>query len=81
MTLCNKSLELNSLYAKVLEAVYTKYEKRLVELISLDAKSRYLALRRQIPDVDSIIPQYHIASFLGITAVQLSRIRKKIDPN
>lgn len=79
--LCENNIQLNALYSKVLEGVYTKYEKRLVELISLDAKGRYLALRKQIPNVDTIIPQYHIASFLGITPVQLSRIRKKIDGN
>lgn len=68
----------NLLYANILEGLYVKYERRLVELISLDAKDRYLALREQIPEVDRLIPQYHIASYLGITAVQLSRIRKNL---
>jgi hypothetical protein len=54
-----------------------KYEKRLVELISQNAKERYSALQKQIPEVDELIPQFHIASYLGITPVQLSRIRKK----
>lgn len=76
---CNSNSKLNDLYTKILEALYIKYEKRLVELISLDASERYIALRNQIPHVDKLIPQYHIASYLGITAVQLSRIRKKID--
>ena len=75
------NLEINRLYSKVLEMVYIKYEKRLVELISLDAKDRYLELKKQIPNVDEIISQYHIASYLGITSVQLSRIRKKIAIN
>ena len=79
MSECKSNPKLNDLYTRILEALYVKYEKRLVELISLDASERYLALRKQIPNVDSIIPQYHIASYLGITAVQLSRIRKKID--
>lgn len=79
MNLCEKNHGLNKLYTSVLEEVYTKYENRLVELISLDAKERYLELRKQIPEVDDLIPQYHIASYLGITAVQLSRIRKKMD--
>lgn len=78
MALCNKDPLVNKLYARVLEEVYVKYEKRLVELISLDSKERYLELRRQVPNVDELIPQYHIASYLGITAVQLSRIKKKI---
>ncbi|MFG6688089.1 Crp/Fnr family transcriptional regulator [Mariniflexile sp. HNIBRBA6329] len=77
--LCKKNESLNMLYSKVLESTYTTYEKRLVELISLDAKDRYLELQKQIPNVDELIPQYHIASYLGITPVQLSRIRKKND--
>ena len=79
MTLCNNNEGLNSLHSRVLEFVYMKYEKRLLELISLNATDRYLALRKQISKVDELIPQYHIASYLGITPVQLSRIRKKID--
>ncbi|WP_242119159.1 Crp/Fnr family transcriptional regulator [Aestuariivivens sediminicola] len=79
MELCKQSSQVNRLYTKVLEMLYTKYERRLVELISLNATDRYLALRAQIPELDIIIPQYHIASYLGITAVQLSRIRKKMD--
>jgi len=77
--LCKTNQAIAMLYSKVLESVYVMYEKRLVELISLDATHRYLELRKQIPNVDNIIPQYHIASYLGITPVQLSRIRKKID--
>ncbi|WP_242087193.1 Crp/Fnr family transcriptional regulator [Aestuariivivens sediminis] len=79
MALCSENSQINTLYTKVLEILYSKYERRLVELISLNAKDRYLALRDQIPNVDIIIPQYHIASYLGITAVQLSRIRRKMD--
>jgi CRP-like cAMP-binding protein len=81
MELCKRNEQVNMLYSKVLEVVYVMYERRLIELISLDAKGRYLALRKQIPTVDELIPQYHIASYLGITPVQLSRIRKKLDTN
>jgi len=79
MELCKKYESVNMLYSKVLESIYIMYEKRLVEMISLDAKERYLELRKQIMHVNDIIPQYHIASYLGITPVQLSRIRKKND--
>ncbi|MFD0988776.1 Crp/Fnr family transcriptional regulator [Mariniflexile jejuense] len=77
MELCKKYDDLNTLYTKIIETVYITYEKRLVDLISLDAKDRYLELRNEIPNVETLIPQYHIASYLGITPVQLSRIRKK----
>lgn len=76
--LSKKNIAVSNLYSRLLEFIYIKYEKRLVELISLNAKDRYLELQRQIPEVDALIPQYHIASYLGITPVQLSRIRKKI---
>ncbi|WP_372758019.1 Crp/Fnr family transcriptional regulator [Mariniflexile sp.] len=77
--LCKKHESLNILYTKILESVYRVYEKRLVDLISLDAKSRYFELCNQIPNLETLIPQYHIASYLGITPVQLSRIRNKIE--
>ena len=79
MDLCKENSGINTLYSKVLEAVYMKYENRLMDLIALDAKGRYLELRKQVPMVETLIPQYHIASYLGITPVQLNRIRKKLD--
>ena len=81
MKIYHRSDALKNLYAKVLESVYIQYEKRLVDLISLDATQRYLELKKQHPDIDRLISQYHIASYLGITPVQLSRIRKKIGGN
>ncbi|WP_370479709.1 Crp/Fnr family transcriptional regulator [Tamlana flava] len=77
MELHKRSNALKTLYSRVLEKVYMQYEKRLVDLISLDATGRYLELRKQNPNIDDLISQYHIASYLGITPVQLSRIRKK----
>lgn len=43
------------------------------------AETRYINLLNQFPFVTQRIPQYHIASYLGITPESLSRIRKKID--
>ena len=79
MHLCEVDSNLKGLYTKTLEFLYVKHEKRLVESISLNATDRYLELQKQIPNVDELISQFHIASYLGITPVQLSRIRKKID--
>ena len=78
MALCKNNKSINRLFYRVLEKSYITYEKRYVELLSLDAKARYLELRKRIPQVDMLIPQYQIASYLGITPVQLSRIRKKL---
>lgn len=78
MELCKDNLVLKDMQNSILGVLFAQYEKRLVELISMDATKRYLELRKQNPNIDELISQYHIASYLGITAVQLSRIRKKI---
>jgi len=41
----------------------------------LDAEKRYLILREEFPGLEMKIPQYHIASYLGISPTQLSRVR------
>ncbi|MDD7887626.1 Crp/Fnr family transcriptional regulator [Flavivirga sp. 57AJ16] len=79
--LCSKDIHISNLYSKVLERIFIKYEERQLEFISMDATERYLKLRKRISGIDDLIPQYHIASYLSITPVQLSRIRKKIDNN
>ena len=76
--LASKNIELSNLYNVILERLFIRMEKRIFDLSSLDAKQRYLKLRKFIPEIDALIPQYHIASYLNITPVQLSRIRKDI---
>jgi CRP-like cAMP-binding protein len=78
MNLCKTDLNVCVLYAKILEQVYIRYENRSLELMSLNATQRYLKLREQIHNIDDLIPQYQIASYLSITPIQLSRIRKKL---
>jgi len=53
-------------------------EKREISLAQESATDRYLDFQRNYPDLEKRIPQYHIASHLGITPTQLSRIRKKL---
>lgn len=53
-------------------------EQREVSLVLEDATTRYLKLREAHPYIDTRIAQQHIASHLGITPTQLSRIRKSL---
>ncbi len=53
-------------------------EKREIDIVMKDAASRYLELLEQHPDFDKRVPLIHIASHLGITPTQLSRIRKNM---
>jgi CRP-like cAMP-binding protein len=77
--LCRKEFEVGRLYEKALEQVFISYEERNLDLMTLNATESYIKLRKQIPDIDSLIPQYQIASYLNISPVQLSRIRKKLN--
>ena len=50
----------------------------LSKFIRLSAKERYLLFIREYPESLEEIPHYHIANHIGITPVQLSRIRKSL---
>ncbi|WP_246119326.1 Crp/Fnr family transcriptional regulator [Aliikangiella coralliicola] len=52
-------------------------DAREVEIVQEDASQRYERFLLEHSAISSRIPQYHIASHLGITPTQLSRIRKK----
>lgn len=52
-------------------------EKREIELVTLDASERYEIFKKEHPNLENLINQYHIASYLGISPTQLSRIRAK----
>lgn len=43
-----------------------------------DARERYLSFTRMHGELAQRIPQYHIASYLGVTEVSLSRIRRSL---
>ncbi|WP_111307642.1 Crp/Fnr family transcriptional regulator [Confluentibacter sediminis] len=60
------------------ELFFVQKEQREIEIVLLDAEKRYQIFQNNFPQLEQQIPQYHIASYLGITPTQLSRIRKKI---
>ncbi|MGS2738380.1 Crp/Fnr family transcriptional regulator [Sinomicrobium sp. M5D2P17] len=53
-------------------------EQREISFVMENATDRYVKLLEKHPDIDRRIPKLHIASHLGITPTQLSRIRKKL---
>lgn len=69
--------ELERLGRKIAEYYFLEKEKK-IEMALLNASQRYLILRETFSQIETIIPQYHIASYLGITPTQLSRIRRDI---
>ena len=69
---------LERLVRKIIESEWAKKETREIRLVIDDATARYMYFREEHPGLETKIPQYHIASYLGITPIQLSRIRSKL---
>lgn len=76
--LTDKYMDLNILHRKNLKSFYIALIKRERCLVSLTSTDRYLTLKEKIPSIDNLVSQKHIASHLGITPVQLSRLKKNI---
>ena len=53
-------------------------ENRTKELATLSAEQRYLKLMKEYPEIIRCVPIQYIASFLGMNAKSLSRIRKNV---
>jgi len=63
---------------KFSELELIKSEERLIALQFNTATERYLALLKNYPSIIQRVQLSHIASYLGITQVSLSRIRAKV---
>lgn len=53
-------------------------QKRIIGNHSLPAKERYAAFVQKYPAIEQRVPQYMIASYLGITKEFLSKIRQQL---
>lgn len=62
---------------KLVEQLYIKKELKERQLLLYSAEDRYRLFLKEYPGLDRQIPQYHIASYLGITPVSLSRLKRK----
>ena len=56
-------------------------QDRITSLLSSSAKTRYLDFIKLYPTITARVPQWMIASYLGITPESLSRVRKDIASN
>lgn len=70
-------IHIANLGRKLAEKELLKVERRIITRDLLPAKERYEALLSNQPTLFQRVPLKHIASYLGITQVSLSRIRKE----
>ncbi|WP_417428918.1 Crp/Fnr family transcriptional regulator [Halpernia sp.] len=53
-------------------------QKRINQLLGATAEERYLDFLKMYPNVFQRVPQWMVASYLGITPESLSRVRKEL---
>lgn len=80
MSLINENDDLKNFYIAHLEKNWIiDKEQREVALVMQNATERYVSLLQKHPSIADRVPLLHIASHLGITPTQLSRIRKSLE--
>jgi CRP-like cAMP-binding protein len=70
--------KLERLFRKIVERAFTASQKRIIRNFSLTAKERYQIFKKDKPKIDQRVPQYMIASYLGVTKEFLSKIKSQI---
>lgn len=70
--------KLERFFRQIIEKAFVASQKRIVRNFSMSAKEQYLYFRDQYPLIEQRIPQYMIASYLGITKEFLSKIKSQL---
>jgi len=71
-----KNVEIRNFGNQVLRNELVNKVEKEIGLASLTAKDRLIKLREKHPQLENIIPHTDIATYLGITNISLSRLRK-----
>jgi CRP-like cAMP-binding protein len=72
---------LETISRKIVEDAFSKIQKSILSYYSETPEQRYLSLIKSQPYIIQRVPQYHLASYLGIKPESLSRIKKRIAKN
>jgi CRP-like cAMP-binding protein len=83
-----KKEAINALYDKykiwerfgrlIIEMVFCSAEAKRKKIISTSHDEQYRNFAASYPQIVQQVPQYYIASYLGLTPEHLSRLRKKV---
>lgn len=70
--------KLETVSRKVMAQVFAEQQEIISSYATDTAEQRYLKLLKSRPDLFQKIPQYQIASYVGVKPESLSRIRKRL---
>jgi CRP/FNR family cyclic AMP-dependent transcriptional regulator len=70
--------QLERMFRIITQRTLSVLQKRFFLTMSGGAKDRYLQLIDRYPKIEQLVPQYQIASYLGILPESLSRLKKQL---
>lgn len=73
-----KQPQFNLFSKAIAETAFIMLQRRASSFILDSPEERYMNMLQQRPEILERVPQHMIASYLGVTPVSLSRIRKRI---
>jgi CRP-like cAMP-binding protein len=81
MSLISLHPEADLIYRATMNLYYEESRERIHDLQHLNAVERYEKLHGMYPNIEQLVPQEYIASYLGIAPQSLSRIKKDLEDN
>ncbi|GAB5526794.1 MAG: Crp/Fnr family transcriptional regulator [Roseivirga sp.] len=78
LALFKKSQSIETFFRQKTESYISSFQKRIIGDLAKTAKERYSDFVRTYPNIEKLVKNYHIASYLGITSESLSRVRKEL---
>ncbi len=78
LDLYESHIEWQKVGRRVAELLYVRKEQRELSFLLLDAEARYRQMRAQFGAQAEAIPQYFLASYLGLRPQSLSRLKGRI---
>lgn len=62
----------------ITQRAFIAFQQRAIQNISMTAEDRYLSFQEKFPKLELRIPQKLVASYLGVSAEFLSKIKKRL---
>ncbi len=76
--LCNVNPKFERYFRLVSQKAFAYSQRRVLSRLGKSAEERFIEFNTHYPDIVQRVPQYALASYLGMSAEFLSKIRKKI---
>jgi len=76
--LCDENQKFEKFFRMVAQKSFAFSQRRVLANLGMTAEERYLEFLNLYPSIVQRVPQYTLASYLGMSAEFLSKVRKKL---